>query len=37
MYRASSEFDRQRIGELAQQFGLKPLLDEVLNERDELA
>jgi hypothetical protein len=37
IHRASSESDCQRIRELARQFGLGPLLDEVLKEPDEIA
>ena len=37
VYRSSSENDRHRIRELAQQLTLTPLLDEVLNEPDEIA
>ena len=36
IYRTSSKSDRQQIEGLAQQFVLKPLLDEVLGEPDEL-
>lgn len=37
IYRTSFESDRQRIREHAQQLLLKPLLEEVLNEPDEIA
>ena len=37
IYRTSSEADRQRIQGLAHQLVLKPLLDEVLGEPEELA